>query len=65
MKEIKLELTWLESYDLPLPVDNTFGLIDCVGVTENGIRVEFYKGKDLGVHLHRNALYVHESNLDE
>lgn len=65
MKSIKLELTWVEPYEPPLPVEDRFGLIDSVGVTENGIRVEFYKGKDLGVHLHKNALFVHESYLEE
>ena len=64
MGTINLETTWLQPYEVPLPVDSKFGIIDSVGVTENGIRVEFYKGKDLGVHLHINALYVHESNLE-
>ncbi|QDP64839.1 MAG: hypothetical protein GOVbin2917_154 [Prokaryotic dsDNA virus sp.] len=65
MKKVNITLSWMSPYDAPLPVDDKFGDIRGVGVTENGIRVEFYTGEDSGVYLHKNALYVHESNLED
>lgn len=57
--KIKLQVGNLEFYQYPIVKDSVFGEIRAKAFTENGIRVEFYSGTDVGIHLHKNALFVH------
>ncbi|QHZ59830.1 hypothetical protein HWD03_gp070 [Alteromonas phage vB_AmeM_PT11-V22] len=62
--KINLNINYVEPYSYPYPLLQGFGHIVYKGFTENGVRVEVYIGEDVGVHLKRNALFVHLSEVD-